>query len=389
MTYIPENKNSTAINIDPGGRSRVSNLNTLFDGKTVGTDDPQLWNNGGTGTGIFVNNQLNMSVDAGQYYIRTNRYRSPYGTGKPQLIEVTFDNFGTQANIIKRAGYFSSNFTPPYSDEFDGIWIENNSGTISFKAARKGVITIDKEFSTWDNYDALSFYNWNNFTVLLFDFLWLGGTEIRLFIKTPNGFLLAHTEPWAGLNQNTFIENPNQPVRYEIRSTTGTGSMNAICSHVATEGSINQVGRSQSIFSTTPIETNTIGFQYAILGLKMINVVESPSLILTNASMVNTTSNDFGLLQVIINPTLSSPLSYVNNGFVQQGIPTNQTITPGTGRIIASTPASTGARLEALDDNLYSYVGRNFTGVSDEIILAYLPTSPSQTVFGEITVKAF
>ena len=78
MTYIPENINRTAINTDAGGRIRSSALTTLFDGKTLDTDNPLLWENVGTGTFNFNLNKMDMSVTSGQYCIRQSHYRCPW-----------------------------------------------------------------------------------------------------------------------------------------------------------------------------------------------------------------------------------------------------------------------------------------------------------------------
>jgi len=54
---------------DAGGRTRVSQITTLLDGKTLGIDDTDLFENVGTGSASFANNKVNLSVTAGQYII--------------------------------------------------------------------------------------------------------------------------------------------------------------------------------------------------------------------------------------------------------------------------------------------------------------------------------
>lgn len=392
MTYIPENKATVAVNTDPGGRTRVSQLTTLFDGKVLDTDDSRLWETLGTGTQTFNQNQMEMSVTSGQYVIRRGRYKTPYASGKPQLIEVTADNFGTDENTNKMMGYFSSSTIAPYDTAYDGVWIENNSGDISLKASRFGTETINVPFTSWDNYDRLQSYNWDNFTVVLFDFLWLGGTEVRLFIKTDEGFVLAHTAQWAGIAENTFIGSPAHSVRYEIRSTTGTGRLDAVCSQVATEGDINQIGKNDILVRDDAVTTNTVGTLYAIKSFKMRSDRKNIPFQITDATITNSSTNDIGQFFIVKNPTLSAAIPYVNNGNIQDGTPgagDGITLTAGTGDYIAAANSGEAGAASGLANNFLAYLGSTAADVSDEFVLAYMPTTANQSVFGTMTIKEY
>lgn len=391
MTYIPNNAVSTAVNTDPAGRTRVSQLTTLFDGKTINSDDLNIWENAGTGTITFTNNLAAMSVTAGQYAIRQSRMVNHYFSGKPTVVEATFDTFGTAVDVTKRVGYFSSTTVAPYNSTFDGFFIENVNGTISFKAYNAGTETMNTPLTSWTNYSEISLYDWDDFTVVMFDFLWLGGTEVRIFLKHPTkGFVHAHTEPWAGDgNMGTFIRSPNQFVRYDLVSSTGVGSMNAICSQVASEGSINSSGKSASVFNTTAITTNTVGTIYAIKSVRKVAGHRLCPIQVLSASITNSGTSDLGQFFVIVNPTLSAAISYTANSRFEEGTPTTQTITAGTGRIIACGPASNTGALNDLDDNVLSYIGMDLDATSDEIVLAYMPTTANQSVFGSITIKEY
>lgn len=389
MTYIPEDRVITAVNTDPGGRSRVSQLTTLFDGKVLDADDADIWETIGTGTTVFNENQVEMGVNAGEYLVRRGRYKTPYSSGKPQLIEITSDNFGTDANVKKMMGYYSSSTVAPYDTGYDGVWIENDNGVISLKASRFGVETINVPLTSWDNYNRLQSYDWDNFTVALFDFLWLGGTEVRLFIKTDDGFVLAHTAHWAGTAQNTFIGSPAQSVRYEIRSTTGVGRFDSICSQVATEGDINQIGKSNVLYRTDSVTTNTVGTIYAVKSFRQRSDRKDIPFQVTDATISNTSTNDIGQFFIIKNPTLSAPITYMNNGNIEEGTPTTQTVTAGTGRVIAASSSGETGAASGLTDNFLSYLGTQADGTSDEFVLCYMPTTANQSVFGTITVKSY
>lgn len=386
MSYTPYPANRE-INIDGGGRTRVSGLTTLFDGKTLNFDDPLAWENVGTGTASYADNKVNLSVTTGQYLIRRSRQYLPYFSGKSQIIETTFDGFDTVAGVTERVGYFSSAAAAPYDTSFDGFFIENAAGAISFKAYRSGTETMSVPFTSWDNYQQLQSYDWSKFTVLVFDYLWLGGTEVRLWLKVDEGYVLAHTAKWASLNSDTFIKSPNQSIRYEIRSTTGTGSLRCICSAVSTEGDVSYSGKSQSIFTSSAITTNTVGTIYAIKSLKKLATSRDLGLAITSIGVANTSASDFGMVMLIANPTLSGAITYTDRQGFSEGSPTNQTITAGTGTVIFIEPVGNAGSASGLNSNFRASLGMSITDVSDEYVLAYMPTSVNQSVFGNINFK--
>ena len=389
VNVVGELNTSGQFGIDAGGRTRISQVTTLLDGKILGEDDPLLFENVGSGTPLYGNNKVNLSVASGQYLVRQTKRFYPYFSGKDQLIEATFDNFQAEANVTKRVGYFSSSTVAPYTASFDGFFIEvDDAGVRTLKAFRSGTQTVDVAFTAMDNYDAISAYNWSNFTVVAFDFLWLGGAVLRFWVKTDSGFVLVHTVNYSGTATDTFTLTPNLPLRYEIRSSTGTGSFRYICSQVATEGSINESGKSKVIFNATAITTNVVGTIYALKGIKKrsgfldtaIQVIEF------GVADTNTSQSDRGIIMLFINPTLSAPITYANNGKIQEGTATTQTITAGTGRLIAAIPAG-GASQESLKENFLAFLSQSITGDVDEYVLAYMPTTATQRVHGILTVK--
>jgi hypothetical protein len=387
MSYTPNTPNQEASS-DAGGRTRTSEMTTLFDGKTLNIDDEFTYKTTGTGTKTFQANKALMSVTSGQYLIRQNTRTIPYFSGKSQLIEMTFDTFGTQAGITKRAGYFNSNAVAPYDTNKDGFWIENDGTTIRLKVENNGTSILNLPFAEWDGYSKLSDYDWNNFTVVLFDFLWLGGAVLRVFIKTDKGFILAHTYTHASNAQGVMIATPNHNVRYEIRSLTTVGAMRAICSQAATEGSSTESGYSISHVNLTAVATNVVGTQYAILGVKKSTSFRDITATITSIGSSNTSTTDAGILMIVLNPTLSAPLTYTAKSKVLFGIPaTSITLTPNTGRIIHALPSGTIGAGYGLNDSYLSCIGMDIDDVSDEFVVVYMPTTANQSIYCSLTVK--
>jgi hypothetical protein len=375
------------VNLDAGGRLRVSQLTSLFDGKTIGSDDPLVFENVGTGTATYANNKVTLSCTSGQYIVRRSKKYLPYFSGKSQQIEITFDGFGLQTGVIKRVGYFSSSPVAPYDTALDGFFLENDGTTVSLQCWRNGVNTLNLPWTSWSNYSNISSYNWNNFSVIVFDYLWLGGTELRLFLKTDDGFVLAHTFKWASNFTDTFIQSPNQCVRYSVSGVSASGSMRVICSSVSTEGEVTLASKSLSLYNTTPITVNTVGTIYALKSIKKLAAFRDTSISINSLGIVNTSNTDQGLMLLIVNPTLSAALTYVTNGKISEGTATNQTVTTGTGRVISADPASLTGVSSSLTDNYLASIGMSINNVSDEYVLCYIPATSNQSVVGTIAVR--
>lgn len=203
--FSSSNSASALVGTDAGGRQRISQLTTLFDGKVLNSEDTILWDTKGTGTATWANSGVNLAVTSGQYLIRQAKYACPYFSGKAQIVETTFDSFKNQAGIVKRVGYFNSNAVAPYASNYDGVWIEATGTSYKLCVANNGTLKLDLDWTLWDNYTTLSGFDWDSFNVSMIDFLWLGGATLRLFLKTPAGFVLAHTFNYAASGVKSLL----------------------------------------------------------------------------------------------------------------------------------------------------------------------------------------
>jgi hypothetical protein len=261
--------NGDAANLAISGSTRVSQLLTLFDGKVLNSEDTLKWDTKGTGTSTFVDNSVQLSVTSGQYVIRQSRFFNPYFSGKPQIVEMTAISLHNEPGITKRFGYFSSNAAAPYDSGKDGVWLEADGTNYRLVTSRNGTETHSIPWTQWDNYDVVKDYDWSKFTVLQMDFLWLGGASLRFFMVVNGQFQLIHTiRDHAGYQSGLIFSSPHQPVRYEIRSTSGSGGMTSVCSQVATEGgTVNESGEGVAWYSPL-LPCNTIGTIYPLVGAR-------------------------------------------------------------------------------------------------------------------------
>lgn len=383
---------------DAGGRVRTASLVTLGDYKILGYDRENKWESVGTGTGLYFANKFSLSVTSGQYYIRQTRRFHPYFSGKSQIVEETFYGFSPQTNLIKRIGYFSSNAVAPYASTFDGFWIESANGTIRLKSSRAGTETLSVALEDMSGYNNLGEYKnlatWDNFTVVMFDFLWLGGAVLRLWVKTSSGFVLAHQFDYAGTAQDVFILSPNQPLRYEIVSTGGSGTLYYVCAQVATEGSVNESGSSRFVDTgSTLITTATSGTTYPIKAIRKQTSMREVGVLIDNLDSLVGSANDQAIWSLQINPTFSAPLTFVDLGLspIQEatGNGTITVTTPGIKISGGSVESGSALNLAQLSLNYLAWVGSSIDNTMDIYTLCITPISGSMTVYGGIGFKIY
>lgn len=358
----------------------------------MNADETYRWASVGTGTVTFSQNKAVMDVTAGQYAVRQSPHWNPYFSGKSQFIEATFDNFHAQTGVVKRVGYFSSNAVAPYDSAKDGVWLESDGTTIRLIVARAGTEVLNKPLAEWDQAALMASYNWQNFTVCAFDFLWLGGAVLRLFVKANGRFMLVHQFDYAGTAQDVFMQTPNQPMRYEIRSTSSSGTFREICSQVSTEGSIDEQGDSLTLINAvaSPIAANVVGTTYAIRGVKKradrrdahIELRDFGGCILSSGGQA-----DAGRFLLLLQPTLSAPLTYANNSKVQDGAATaGQTVT-ALGRVLGSAEVVGSGVAAPFTDNYLASLLIDIANTPYEVVLAYQPFTATQQIHGHITLK--
>jgi len=381
--------NGDAANLAISGFTRVSQVLTLFDGKILNAEDSLKWDTKGTGTATYADNSVTLSVTAGQYLVRQGRFFCPYFSGKPQIVELTSISMQNQEGLVKRMGYFSSNAVAPYDSNKDGVWLEADGTNYRLITSRNGTVTHNVPWTSWDNYDLVKNYDWSKFSVTEMDFLWLGGAGLRFFLVVNGQFQLIHTiRDHAGYQDGLIFSSPNQPVRYEIRSTTGVGSLRSVCSQVSTEGGTpNEAGEGLSWYSPL-LACNTVGQTYALVGAKLQTAQRNHFVPVTQFGGALST-NDTGILMLLLNPTLSTPLTWTNVSRIQQGRAVGGTTVTNLGRILKAVPVvSSGVASEAPAAALRT-LSCGIDNTLGEIVVAYAPLTASQTISGTIQVMEY
>ena len=391
--YVPVGDYSP-ISFDASGRFRVGQLTTLGDLKTLNEDDTLIWQVVGTGTNTFSANSNLMTVTAGEYVVRASRQYFSYFSGKSQFVEITFSDFMPQTGIEKRTGYFSSSAVAPFDTQYDGFYLESIAGEIYLVVKNLGTTRLRINLKDCDNYSLIEGYNFDNFTVVAFDYLWLGGAIFRFFLKTEKGFLLVHTFNFSGSTGGLIFNSPNHKVRYEIRSTTGIGSMRAICSQVSTEGSTDEAGKQRSVNSgATAISFATVGTTYPLIAIRKTIAHRDEIVKNVGAGAFISSPNDYVLITIRKNVTFSAPLTYtpVNNSSVEFAVGNGTITVVEQGVTLWSSYYTQGDAIQVgiLEKDFLSMIGMSLENVSEEIVLCVTPLSATVSTYGSISYKEY
>lgn len=383
--------NACPANVDLDNATRVSEKTTLFDGKIYTAEDPYKWDTKGTGTATFSNNSIVMSVTAGQYVIRQGRFFAPYFSGKPQMAEYTQIDFHNQTGVVKRAGYFSSNAVAPYDSNKDGFWVEADGTTHRLICSNNGTIIHNIPFNEWDAVvsQEITSYDWTKFSVIKGTFLWLGGAGLQFFLVIDGKLRLMHTiKNHAGYENRLIFQNPNQPIRYEIRSTSGSGTLTSVCSQINTEGaSDNEQGQGIATYSSQ-IAANSVGTIYPIIGARK-QVAYRNNFCRINSFGASILTADAGVLMLLINPTLSAPMTWANHSRIQFGSPAVGSTVTNVGRILKTVPMVQNSILEEAPNALLRTLAVGIDNTMSELVVAYAPQTSNQTIFGTMQVLEY
>lgn len=341
----------------------------------------------GTGTFTDNTNRVTMSVTSGQYAIIQSKQYHPYFNGKSQLIEMTVAGFGTATNIEKSIGYISSAATGTFSTGLDGFRLfKSTSDVYSLQVWRNGSNTINILRSSWlDKLDGTGAsgmdIDFSKFNVFFFDFLYLGGTALRMFVMYNGEPILVHVHYYANTDTEPIFLSPNKPIRYEIRSTTGSGNMDFICAMVASEGDGVEEGTSITVSAPnagiTPLASGTT---YALCGVRKASTQRDIYAFIKSFEGVIST-NDFINLELRLNPTVAGTFTYsaLTNTPLETatGAVTN-TVTGGT--VICNTYFSLNMNNAKEIRSVLSHLNSTLNNTMDAIVLCATPSLGSNNV---------
>jgi len=308
VTAVGDGLEVAGISPDAFGRTRVSELFTLGDYKHLFALDPNFLDVTSNGSVIFVTNKaaatLSTNSNSSAYSIHQTKFYHHYQPGKSQLILSSFVFGYPERNVTKRTGYFDDRdgiyFEQVGSNTADGTVANNTTQTLNWvirsytgnTANESNVVTTINGASytykrrvpqsEWnlDKCDGTGKSGFNldmSKTQLTFtDFQWLGVGRVRCGFVHDGMFVPAHEYLHSNVLDEVYIANPNLPVRCEIRNTgEGTGgSMDQICSTVASEGGYVESGIDFAITANTRTTATPSATELPLVAIRLKNTFE-------------------------------------------------------------------------------------------------------------------
>lgn len=335
--------------IDAFGRLRVSNPQTLFDGRTLRDKNSTSFVEKLTGTGTSTHRTNEASVRlatsaASDKVTRQSRWTVPYQPGKSDLLFMTFNPNGHEANVTKRAGLFNDD---------NGVFLEWDGDTAYF-VVRSNVSGSPVETripqDEW-NIDPMRGLGKNGnglgrtldlaaTQILVIDVEWLGVGRVRFGFVIDGAIIYAHQALHANMAlTSVYMSTATLPIRYEIEQTgAGSGYMDCICSTLIREGGESEPGlqRSQVRGSATAIAS---GSPEALIAIRLDAADIEAFARVVDATAISTGASANFRWYLVRNPTYTGGTapSWVDvpNSVVEYDI-TRDGVWDGGGEVIAS-----------------------------------------------------
>jgi len=287
MTYLLDDKISfdNTPNLDSFGRLRMSSPFTLFDSSQRFASDANFTGNtvnGGTTAYDSTSATTTLSVTTtGDKAIRESNKVFAYQPGKSLLVMRTF-TMSPNIDLIQRIGYYNVD---------DGVFLEKNGDTINLvkRSSVSGSVQEVRVPKTLWNIDRLdgnaNTTNPSGLTldidrtqIFFMDYEWLGVGTVRCGFVIDGNFIVCHKfhhanqQPTAN-NDTTlpYMKTACLPLRAEIESTGGVGTMKMICSTVLSEGGYELRGRPRSAGHALNAgrELTNINVLYPVLSIRL------------------------------------------------------------------------------------------------------------------------
>jgi hypothetical protein len=271
QTYYMERNMDGDVNVsfnnkalDLFGNLKISNPFTLLDITHIGNKNTLVMDelvSGAGATSTYSNASVIMNVTAtSQTITRQSRIYAQYQPGKSLCIRMTgvINASSNATTTTSRIGYFDNN---------NGLFFEYSNGLMYIVERNNSVDT--KIVQTSWNVDTLNGngvsgvnipFNYN--IIYYIEFAFLGVGHVRFGFYYDGVLYIAHILQHTTLTY-PYILSPNLPVRYQLSSTGGNGTLVCTCASVQSEGGYNLIGFPFSAgMTTTGKSVSTSGVNY-------------------------------------------------------------------------------------------------------------------------------
>jgi hypothetical protein len=383
---------------DSFGRLRVSEPYELFSKACEFDAQPLFYENvlTGTATQSYSSNTTSTTLTAaagGDVAIRQSRWYIRYRPGKSQQIFVTGNFDGQQTGAVKRMGLFDDDTQTQSTG--DGIFFEvDDTGIyVVLRSSTSGSSTDTRVAQANWNGDKLNGTGASGATldltkqqVAVFSFGWLGSAVIQY------GFIIAGETVWCHTIRpsndlaTVFMARPSLPIRWEVRTATASGTIQATCATVQSEGGFNTQGIQRSISRAGTGLTTTATTLVPLLTVRLKDAFRRGLVKPVTFSVLGQGSSpDNYEVVLLFNASLTGATFVAGSASETVEYDTAATAVSG-GRILASEygfggggPAKGGLAGSPIASDVP--VSSDYAGTRDTLTLAVRPLGTSSTTF--------
>lgn len=371
--------------VDAFSRLRVSNPQTIFDSKQLYDKQALFWDEEVSGAGASSsfdtgNSQTVMTVtNNSEFVIRQTYMRFNYQPGKSLMLFQT-GLMSYETGVTKRIGYFTTNTTTPFDSNRKGYYWQNDGSAVSICIAKNGTCNgVNQQDWNIDKMDGSGAsgitIDWSTCQIFFIDFEWLGVGRVRTGLVVDGKIYYVHEFNHANNVTSVYTELPNLPLRYEIRSTGGSGTLNHICNSVISEGGLENNGIVRGVDrSNTDITTQTDNDIYPVISIRLQSGKEMITVNPIDFSIMVDSTADFRWA-LYLNPTIAgtdaASWTALANSCIEYDVTRNNTNKLSGGTLIKSGYVeSGGADQVQLEIDSPLHLGMSIDGTMDEFVLA-------------------
>jgi len=388
---------------DAFGRLKTAEPFSIFDNSlTIGISDDLFWAEllNGTATSAYSRSESKKTlttVAPGDYVVRQTKQRFKYQPAKSHEFFMT-GMWSTEVGQRKRGGlvdYDDVGLVTITNAPQNGVFFENNAGILSWNIVNNGVITETATQANW-NLDIADGTGKTGFeldidatNILTGQLEWLGVGVVLVGFVTPEGTVdYVHAFKHASVSGFTeiYMRTANLGIAYEITSTSGGGSMSAMCSSVVSGGGFNPNGIPNGVQNSTDINCSK-DVTELLIGIRLAEDNFEYTIEPAQLSIIST-SNSNTLWAIVINPTYTGTVTWnsVTNSVVEYAENNNNTVTDDG---IVLGRGSFSNNTDSLTQKIESVlkIGKDLLGNVDEMWLIVTAIGQAENYRGTINFK--
>lgn len=395
---------STSANLNVGaqldsfGRLRVSEPYELFSKECEYDNQPLFYQNVLTGTATQVYSSATTSTTltaaaAGDVAIRQSGWYVRYRPGKSQQIFVTGNFDGQQTGAVKRMGLFDDDTQTQSTG--DGIFYEVDSTGVYvvLRSSTSGASTDTRIAQAAWNGDRLDGSGPSGATldltkqqVAVFSFGWLGSAVIQYGFIIGGVIVWCHTTRPSNTLATVFMARPSLPVRWEVRTADASGTIQATCATVQSEGGFNTEGVQRSISRAGTGLTTTATTLVPLLTIRLKDAYRRGLIKPVTFSVLSQGNSPENYeVRLLINATLTGATFAA--GSASETVEYDTAATAVSGGLLLSSEYGSGGGGPAKGGSAGSPIASdvpissNYAGVQDTLTIAVRPLGTSITTF--------